>query len=206
MKEPSVQNMLTFIGFNITIATLFFALVYSYAKNLLERLYAYCQKTNLKIEKDNNAKDILKFFYTIDLITISALGLLAYSSLFGALFILRILNLLSSSCMKYINFFFIILYFVYDLIYLRKFKEIRVDWYKGIAKRIFSLVLILQIIFKIILIVLNVLNCSCNFEYLLFVCIVILVIHLVLCLLMSIKYTPITKILELWGLTVQKLL
>jgi len=194
MTEPSVQNLLTFIGFNLTIATLFFALVYSYSKNLLDKVYQLKDKIKCEQDKDEASK-VCAYFYCIDLITFSALSLLVFSAIFGSLYVLGILKLVKEQTLQLLMLIPLIVYFGFSIYYMLIFRKIRKLWKP--AETIFWLVLIIEIL---LIVSFGILNFVANFMYLLVAVIIFLTVHIVLCLYVSIKYTPMTALLKLWDL------
>jgi hypothetical protein len=199
VDKLDVKGILTFVGFNITVATLFYSLVYSYAKNLLEKLNDFkdkCEKDNVPDKlKSKDCKNILHYFYSIDLITISALGLLAYSSLLGAILIMKFSHIWGNDIIRRVNLIIILLFLLFEVLYLVRFFVIRSKWRNSVY--IFWIVLVIKIIEKAGLIYLNGYNYQ---EILPFICIVVLTIHLIACLIVSIIYTPITALLKIWKL------
>jgi hypothetical protein len=197
MTEPSVQNLLTFIGFNLTIATLFFALVYSYSKNLLEKINSLQTGNRLTNPKDKlEAWKVCKYFFWIDLITFSALSLLVFSATFGTFCILEILKLTSAKNRQCFTLLLSIGYFVFTLYYLWVFKKLREYW--PAAKRIFPIALIIEVLMIVLFIILNFLP---NYMYLLVTIIIVLGLHIVACLVVSCIYAPMSVLLTLWDLT-----
>lgn len=199
ISQPSVQNLLTFIGFNLTIATLFFALVYSYSKNLLERVHKLTENDRLLQDPDKKteASKVCAYFYSVDLITFSALSLLVFSTIFASFCVLEILRLTSIQNRQCFTFILLLGYVCFTLYYMFRFRRVRKNW--SPAGKIFWFVLVLELLMIGVFIFLNF---AFNFMYLITLTIIVVAAHIALCLIVAVKYTPLSVLIELWGLPI----